>query len=238
MSFLKNLWYVIRSGAPVSIIWSFILTRLRRTKIEENKPVMDALRCLAREGSFTQDWFSWNVPYWEYYYTRGKHIRGDAQEILEVGSFEGLSSCYIFQAFPQSRLTCVDTWEGSDEHAGTAGIRQSEANFDTNTAKFTQRLIKNKETSRSFFGRTEPKATYDLIYIDGSHRCEDVLFDGLCAYDHLKVGGTLIFDDYLWDFYPDFSRNPANAINHFAKLMSTRMEVKMAYHQVIMVKLG
>ena len=237
MSFLKNLWYVIRSGAPASLVWSFILTRLRRSRIEENKPAMDASRLFTKEGTFTQDWFSWNIPYWEHH-ARAKQKGEDIREILEVGSFEGLSSCYILQAFPQSQLTCVDTWEGSDEHVGTAGIRQSEANFDANTAGFTRRLIKHKETSRSFFGRTPPLATYDLIYIDGSHRCEDVLFDGLCAYDLLKIGGTLIFDDYLWNFYPDISRNPANAINHFVKLMSSRMEVRLAYHQVILVKIG
>ncbi len=237
MSFLKNLWYVIRSGAPVSIVWSFILTRLRRSRIEENKPAMDALKRFAKEGTFTQDWFSWNVPYWEHH-ARVNQTGDDIREVLEVGSFEGLSSCYILQAFPNARLTCVDTWAGSDEHGGADRMGKAEANFDANTRPFAGRITKWKETSRSFFGRTSAAATYDLVYVDGSHRCEDVLFDGLCAYDLLKVGGTLIFDDYLWDFYPDISRNPANAINHFVKMMSPRMKVRMAYHQVILVKVA
>ena len=237
MSFLKNFWYVIRSGAPVSIVWSFILTRLRRSRIEENKPAMDALKRFAKEGTFTQDWFSWNVPYWEHH-ARVNQTGDDIREVLEVGSFEGLSSCYILQAFPNARLTCVDTWAGSDEHGGADRMGKAEANFDANTRPFAGRITKWKETSRSFFGRTSAAATYDLVYVDGSHRCEDVLFDGLCAYDLLKVGGTLIFDDYLWDFYPDISRNPANAINHFVKMMSPRMKVRMAYHQVILVKVA
>lgn len=108
MSFLKNLWYMVRSGAPASLVWSFILTRLRRSRIEENNPAMDALRLFAKEGTFTQDWFSWNIPYWEYH-ARAKQMGEDIRDVLEVGSFEGLSSCYILQAFPQSRLTCVDT---------------------------------------------------------------------------------------------------------------------------------
>ena len=237
MSFLKNLWYVIRSGAPVSIVLSFILTRLRRSRIEENKPAMDSLKRFAKEGTFTQDWFSWNVPYWEHH-ARVNQTGDDIREVLEVGSFEGLSSCYILQAFPHARLTCVDTWAGSDEHGGADRMGKAEANFDANTRPFAGRITKWKETSRSFFGRTPAAATYDLVYVDGSHRCEDVLFDGLCAYDLLKVGGTLIFDDYLWDFYPDIARNPANAINHFVKVMSPRMEVRMAYHQVIVVKVA
>ena len=237
MSFLKNLWYVIRSGAPVSIVSSFIRTRLRRSRIEENKPAMDALKRFAKEGTFTQDWFSWNVPYWEHH-ARVNQTGDDIREVLEVGSFEGLSSCYILQAFPNARLTCVDTWAGSDEHGGADRMGKAEANFDANTRPFAGRITKWKETSRSFFGRTSAAATYDLVYVDGSHRCEDVVFDGLCAYDLLKVGGTLIFDDYLWDFYPDTARNPANAVNHFVKVMSPRMKVRMAYHQVILVKVA
>lgn len=235
MSFLKNFWYIIRSGAPLSIVSSFIVTRIRRAKIEENRPSMEMLRRFVKTGAFTQDWFSWNVPSWEYHF-RARGAREEIREILEIGSFEGLSSCYILGAFPHARLTCVDTWAGSDEHVNIHGILQSEANFDANTAPSAGRLKKFKESSRHFFGRAMIRPTYDIIYIDGSHRCEDVLFDGLCAYDLLKVGGTLVFDDYLWDYYPDISRNPANAINHFVKLMSPRMKVRMAYHQVIMIK--
>ena len=153
MSFLKNLWYVIRSGAPVSIVLSFILTRLRRSRIEENKPAMDALKRFAKEGTFTQDWFSWNVPYWEHH-ARVNQTGDDIREVLEVGSFEGLSSCYILQAFPHARLTCVDTWAGSDEHGGADRMGKAEANFDANTRPFAGRITKWKETSRSFFGRT------------------------------------------------------------------------------------
>jgi predicted O-methyltransferase YrrM len=237
MSFLKNLWYVIRSGAPFEIVWGFILTRTRRTSIDELKPAMDAFRVIAQQGTFSQDWFSWNIPFWEYHIRTEKNCE-NFRQILEIGSFEGMSSCYILQAFPHARLTCVDTWSGSDEHGGIDRMRKTEANFDSNTSRYSGRLIKHRGTSRSFFGQTPSVATYDLIYIDGSHRCEDVLFDGLCAYDLLKIGGTLIFDDYLWNFYPVISRNPANAINHFVKLMSSRMEVRLAYHQVILVKIG
>lgn len=237
MSFLKNLLYALRSGAPVSILWCLIKTRLRWKQIQQNRPAMEKLRRFVAKGAFTHDWFTWNIPCWEYHF-RSNEGRDSIREVLEVGSFEGLSSCYILEAFPHARLTCVDTWAGSDEHRGVERMSAAEANFDANIKKNLERVIKHKETSRSYFGRTSDGGTYDLIYIDGSHRCEDVLFDGLCAYELLKVGGTLIFDDYLWDFYPDIQRNPANAINHFVKVMSPRMEVRMAYHQVILVKVG
>jgi predicted O-methyltransferase YrrM len=43
---------------------------------------------------------------------------------------------------------------------------------------------------------TEMKQEFDLILIDGSHLMLDVLHDALLAFDLLKVGGTLVFDDY------------------------------------------
>lgn len=39
---------------------------------------------------------------------------------------------------------------------------------------------------------------FDFIYVDGLHLSQDVLYDALLSFDLLKVGGILIFDDYLW----------------------------------------
>ena len=41
--------------------------------------------------------------------------------------------------------------------------------------------------------------TYDVIYIDGSHTAPNVLADSVLAWPLLKVGGILIWDDYLWE---------------------------------------
>jgi predicted O-methyltransferase YrrM len=38
---------------------------------------------------------------------------------------------------------------------------------------------------------------FDVIYVDGSHLACDVLFDAVNSFKLLKVGGLMIFDDYL-----------------------------------------
>jgi hypothetical protein len=38
--------------------------------------------------------------------------------------------------------------------------------------------------------------TYDFIYIDGSHEKHHVIFDAVVAFDKLKSGGVMIFDDF------------------------------------------
>ena len=42
----------------------------------------------------------------------------------------------------------------------------------------------------------EAGRSFDLIYIDGSHRRDDVMVDSLLAWSLLREGGFIIFDDY------------------------------------------
>ena len=42
--------------------------------------------------------------------------------------------------------------------------------------------------------------TFDLIYIDGYHKAEQVLKDFKNAWKVLNKDGILIFDDFIWKF--------------------------------------
>ena len=39
---------------------------------------------------------------------------------------------------------------------------------------------------------------FDIIYIDGNHEPEYVLEDAVLSFPKLKVGGYMVFDDYVW----------------------------------------
>lgn len=74
---------------------------------------------------------------------------------LEIGSWEGLSSYFILSTIPNSHLTCVDTWEGADEHKDSQGISfeelgRIEENFDKNLTVFAERLKNIKEHRLAF----------------------------------------------------------------------------------------
>ena len=59
----------------------------------------------------------------------------------------------------------------------------------------------NEPTSRFFKSITNTidfEPFYDFVYIDASHHPEDVLFDAVNSFRHLKTGGIIIFDDYQW----------------------------------------
>ena len=58
----------------------------------------------------------------------------------------------------------------------------------------------------SFFTLREIDAEFDFIYIDSDHSPTAVLADAVLAWPLLKVGGVMIFDDYLW-LPPDLDPN-------------------------------
>lgn len=70
------------------------------------------------EFEFTKDWFSSaNLNIWAQVVD---HLR--PKRILEIGSFEGRSMCWLIEhcaAQNPLEVYCIDTWEGSAEHSDT-----------------------------------------------------------------------------------------------------------------------
>ncbi|CAB3774322.1 class I SAM-dependent methyltransferase [Paraburkholderia humisilvae] len=162
--------------------------------------------------------------------------------LLEVGSYEGASACYLIQALGVSKsieLYCVDTWEGGVEHQ-QAGIPMSdiEVRFDQNVREVCARVplpvevVKCKGCSDRVLAQllVEGKQGYfDFIYIDGSHQAPDVLCDAVLGFRLLKIGGVIVFDDYLWREHAvpesDPLRCPKPAIDAFTNLYFRKLDI-------------
>ena len=179
------------------------------------------------------------------------------QRILEVGSFEGSSACYLIDTLSGQQaieLHCVDTWTGGIEHqtggAAEANMGEVEARFRHNINIARMRAGKpvdlhvHKGFSHQCMAQllVEGKENYfDFIYIDGSHQAPDVLVDAVLAFKLLKVGGTLGFDDYLWsegisgDAAP--LRCPKPAVDAFANIYAGKVKIiKLPLYQLYMQK--
>lgn len=171
---------------------------------------------------YRYDYFSSRVPSLNYHTQALKAHPG--VNILEVGSFEGLSAIWFLTEVltgPGALLTCVDPWMPYAElvdHEMEVMLHHAEAHFDYNTAlacaESGAQLDKRKGRSDQILPLL-PAASYDLIYIDGSHQAKDVLTDLIFAWRLLKVGGLMICDDYQHTRHLDPLWTPKMAIDAF-----------------------
>jgi predicted O-methyltransferase YrrM len=180
---------------------------------------------------FTVDWFTGYIPMWKTVFADTKV----PENVLEIGSFEGRSTCWLLEN-TQAHVTCVDTWEGSDENT----TEQKDGLFD----RFQDSIKDHKDRvtiCRGFSGEVlrtfpcEPK--FDFIYIDGSHYSKDVLEDAVLSWRLLKPGGVIIFDDLNWTVDGNNLRdlrNPRVGIEAFCAVFQP--QILAVYNQLVVQK--
>jgi len=190
---------------------------------------------LSEAFEFTTDWFSRFAGVWRQLIERDKPRR-----LLEIGSYEGRAACFLIESCAADapiELHCVDTWAGGVEHDSGA-MPLVEARFDRNIAAARAQaphpvdFHKHKSLSAPALvsllaqGRAQ---SFDLVYVDGSHQAPDVLADAVLAFMLLKVGGLIVFDDYLWSLEPagrqDFYNMPKPAIDAFVNIHQRKLAV-------------
>jgi len=181
------------------------------------------------------DWFSHKAPLLINHFNNTNI--NNIQQILEIGSWEGRSSCFFLNYFKTSQLTCVDTWEGSEENFvnGKPDLNIVEKNFDINVSEFKNRVDKYKMQSKNFF--IQNKKRFNFIYVDGSHFYDDVLNDAQSAFKILNEGAYMLFDDYNWNFHKN-GKNPINAINSFLKQNKEKIKIIYISQQVLIQKIN
>lgn len=165
------------------------------------------------------------------------------QRLIEIGSYEGASTCYSIKTLSplvdDLEIHCIDTWEGGVEHqeGGVVATDMSEVErrFKQNVEIEMQRascsvnLICHKERSITALSKliAEGKSgCFDFVYVDGSHQAPDVLSDAVLAFQLLRIGGLIAFDDYLWSegdvVHRDPLRCPKIAIDAFTNIFSQK----------------
>ena len=182
---------------------------------------------------FSQDWFSHNIPNFEYINT----LLPSNKHILEVGCFEGRATCWMLEHMlaDNGRMTCVDTFEGSIEHENltlTLLFERWKQNVDW-VRKQAQVVTAYKgKSSIALANLIAQDEKFDFIYIDASHKAPDVIADACFAWQLLNKGGVILFDDYLWKDYPGILNQPKIAIDYFMTLLSAQLELVMLGYQV------
>jgi predicted O-methyltransferase YrrM len=195
-------------------------------------------RAALPDYAFTTDWFSAHAPVWRQILAQLRPVR-----LLEIGAYEGRATCFMIETCAADRaleLHCIDTWEGGVDNDPSA-MGDVERRFDHNiglalaAAAHPVQFHKHKAPSQQALVRllADGRAGgFDLVYVDGSHQAADVLSDAVLSFALLRVGGLLIFDDYLWSMEPpgrqDLHNMPKLAIDAFTTIYQRKLAVLRA----------
>lgn len=158
------------------------------------------------------------------------------QHYLQIGAWTGDASLWLMEnvlTHPSNTLTDVDVWDldipPNYISLANYNLTDIEKEYDHKLKSYTDKIIKVKSTSHAWLAQNQDKQ-YDFIYIDGDHSAKAVVIDGLLAWDLLKIGGIMAFDDFTWEHPNDF--NPGIGIDFFLKLYTDKLEFITKGHQL------
>ena len=182
---------------------------------------------------FTHDYLTGNLANWATWFDQ--YVTAAPLRALEIGSWQGASACWLLDRVIGARggrLTCIDTFEGSSEHASfLSGVLAGENTtlerlFDENIAR-TGRA----EHIRKIVGLSQDVLPglhgerFDFIYIDGSHEAKYVIQDAVLCWGLLEPGGYMLFDDVPFRFPNSPAQDTVRAIDFFLSVFTDEVDV-------------
>jgi len=124
---------------------------------------------------------------------------------VEVGSWKGRSACFmgveIHNSGKSIKLDTVDTWLGSEEHIGYEILNEDALyrEFISNIQPIKHIINPIRMTSIEASKLYEDESL-EFVFIDASHKYEDVMDDLKAWYPKVKKGGIFAGHDYpTWE---------------------------------------
>ena len=141
--------FLKKCNAPFTVYYVYFFTKLRNLFFKrgikyEKRKHKDYLK----DKHISIDFFSSHAFN---FYTILKKFKRQFN-YLEVGSYEGNSALFVANKFPNSQISCVDTWVKTEEYEKKINFSTIEKNFDDNTSKY-ENIKKFKKNSDDFFPR-------------------------------------------------------------------------------------
>lgn len=190
----------------------------------------DEFKNIVNKKNFSTYWFLNNFKIF------GNFLPKDFKKnfnYLEIGSFEGMSALFVLNFWENSKVTCVDTWEMSDDKSQILNydFKTIEEKFDLNLKKYSFQKIKSL-SKNALNGLKAKNLFFDYIYIDGSHNGIDILNDANISFEILNTNGIIIFDD-INNIYNSINMQPHEAFEKF--YYTNRKRIKILYLKNIAV---
>lgn len=141
-----------------------------------------------------QDWFDYQGLY------KRMVQKFDNAHFVEIGSWKGRSSVFlaveIINAGKNIKLDCIDTWEGSIEHATLPEvIDKTLYTIFLKNIEPVKHIINPIKCKSLDACNSYPTGSLDFVFIDASHEYVDVWDDIIHWLPKVKKGGVLAGHD-------------------------------------------
>ena len=190
----------------------------------KNKNITNDFFNLIKNYKFSKNYFKHNPPIWFEIFSKNFLFEKNVN-ILEIGTFEGMSYLFFEKYLKSENIFCIDSFEVD--------------NLKNNKKKFNNFNFFNMTSDKFFEKKIDIK--FDIIYIDGSHKANDVFKDLINSHNSLKNDGIIIIDDFLYDL--DYRRNDKfynEVMGGVFMFYSKKFNYKILYvgHQLILKKIS
>ena len=184
--------------------------------------------CVENDYFFTVDIFSHRLPIWSEHL---KPLMGQPINVLEVGTYQGMSSCWLLDrvlTHQDSKLTCIDN--------------TFEQKFKDNIAKTgaASKVILLEGNTHPLMAQCQP-GSFDLINLqDRVRSSQHSEKNAQLAWKLLKSGGLIVFSYYGWRNPQDPQEDPRVGIDRWLKSVQDQFEpvhLSPAIFQLIVRKL-
>ena len=203
---------------------------------------------------YTRDFFRHGID--NFLYVKEKF--GQCSEILEIGSFEGRSACWMLRHLltDTGSLTCIDPFPVQEIRDLSEPLPSRQLDpfgnisylvdhktldqFNSNIAhaKHPEQIVNLfQEVSYTALSKLIVKKTqFDFIYIDGCHWAQAALTDACMCFGLLKPQGFMLFDDYLLQNRPNVLNRAKMSIDAFVNIFYPNLEIHKSGFQVLIQK--
>jgi hypothetical protein len=181
-------------------------------------------------------------------------------DVVEIGSWWGRSAALMVllaRHWEIGKVLCVDPWHEAYLDQGVEILDRASARMDNdfahaifqiNLAPIAGRALNfirgpSVEAARQYrpglvlesdaFGRTEYEGRIAFLHIDGNHTYENAKADALAWTPHVKPGGWIVFDDYVWAF----GDGPRRVGDEFLAGEAERIAISFVIGTALFVKL-
>ena len=149
----------------------------------KNKNITNDFFNHTKKFKLSHNYFKHNPAIWYEIFKKNNLLNKDIN-ILEIGSFEGMSVLFFDKYLKVKNLYSIDLLKND--------------NFIYNIRNLKNINFFNMKSDDFFKKKLD--IDFDIIYVDGSHYSIDVFNDLINSDLLLKKGGILIIDDLLLDF--------------------------------------